>query len=268
MIYAENCLICPSGKSWIRLLANIIHISKKNSESTKGIERKAWKKFEMQNLTLPPRLSDFTFTFHFNALEKEMGTHSSIFAWRIPGMGEPGGRPSMGSHRVGHDWSDLAAAAAPSPIDWIHAEYPTWPSAWQYFHIMAVMGPSTLKNYSGAISIQHSSSHLRLQFYITCSLPSAVSRVTQGPAKEREQVRIKTFWEQAMSNCVRSQGPRPGLEGPIQNQSLGTGYGIGRVRALQSLSQQNFYYWHPTPVLLPGKSHGWRSLVGCSPWGR
>ena len=120
----------------------------------------------------------------------------------------------------------------------------------------------------GAISIQHSSSHLRLQFYITCSLPSAVSRVTQGPAKEREQVRIKTFWEQAMSNCVRSQGPRPGLEGPIQNQSLGTGYGIGRVRALQSLSQQNFYYWHPTPVLLPGKSHGWRSLVGCSPWGR
>ena len=58
------------------------------------------------------RLSDFTFTFHFQALEKEMATHSSILAWRIPGMGEPGGLPSMGSHRVGHDWSDLAAAAA------------------------------------------------------------------------------------------------------------------------------------------------------------
>ena len=58
------------------------------------------------------RLSNFTFTFHFHALEKEMATHSSVLAWRIPGTGEPGGLPSMGSHRVGHDWSDLAAAAA------------------------------------------------------------------------------------------------------------------------------------------------------------
>ena len=49
------------------------------------------------------RLSDFTFTFLFHALEKEMATHSSVLAWRIPGMGEPGGLPSMGSHRVGHD---------------------------------------------------------------------------------------------------------------------------------------------------------------------
>ena len=58
------------------------------------------------------RLSDFTFTFHFHALEKEMATHSSVLAWTIPGTGEPGGLPSMGSHRVGHDWSDLAGAAA------------------------------------------------------------------------------------------------------------------------------------------------------------
>ena len=49
------------------------------------------------------RLSDFTFTFHFHALEKEMATHSSVLAWRIPGTGEPGGLPSMGLHRVGHD---------------------------------------------------------------------------------------------------------------------------------------------------------------------
>ena len=55
------------------------------------------------------RQSDFTFTFHFHALEKEMATHSSVLAWRIPGTGEPGGLPSMGSHRVGHDLSDLAA---------------------------------------------------------------------------------------------------------------------------------------------------------------
>ena len=53
-----------------------------------------------------------TFTFHFHTLEKEMATHSSVLAWRIPGMVEPGGVLSMGSHRVGHDWSNLAAAAA------------------------------------------------------------------------------------------------------------------------------------------------------------
>ena len=56
------------------------------------------------------RLSNFTFTFHFHALEKELATHSSVLAWRIPGTGEPGGLPSLGLHRVRHDWSDLAAA--------------------------------------------------------------------------------------------------------------------------------------------------------------
>ena len=63
----------------------------------------------MGSLKSRTRLSDFTFTFHFHALEKEMATHPSVLAWRIPG----GGLPSMGSHRVGHDWSDLAAAAQP-----------------------------------------------------------------------------------------------------------------------------------------------------------
>ena len=52
---------------------------------------------------VPKRLSDFTFTFHFHALEQEMATHSSVLAWRIPGTREPGGLLSMGSHRVGHD---------------------------------------------------------------------------------------------------------------------------------------------------------------------
>ena len=61
------------------------------------------------------QLSDFTFTFHCHALEKEMATHSSVLAWRIPGTGEPGGLLSMGSHRVRHDWSDLAAAVA---VEW------------------------------------------------------------------------------------------------------------------------------------------------------
>ena len=73
------------------------------------------------------RLSDFTFTFHFHALEKEIATHSSIVAWRIPGTGEPSGLPSLGSHRVGHDWSNLAAAAArwwcAILVLWFHARH-------------------------------------------------------------------------------------------------------------------------------------------------
>ena len=60
------------------------------------------------------RLSDFT--FHFHALEKEMATQSSVLAWKIPGTGKPVGLPSMGSYRVGHDWSDLAAAAAAAEV--------------------------------------------------------------------------------------------------------------------------------------------------------
>ena len=76
------------------------------------MDRGAWKAAVHGVAEDRTQLSDFTFTFHFHALEKEMATHSSVLAWRIPGMGEPGGLPSMGSHRVRHDWSDLAAAAA------------------------------------------------------------------------------------------------------------------------------------------------------------
>ena len=67
------------------------------------------------------RLSDFTFTSHFHALEKEMATHSSVLSWRIPGMGEPGGLPSMGLHRVGHD-----SATSLSLFTFMH-----WRRKWQ-----------------------------------------------------------------------------------------------------------------------------------------
>ena len=93
-------------------------------------------------------LSDFTFTFHFHALEKEMATHSSVLAWRIPGMGEPGGLLSMGSHRVGHDLSDLAAAAAAILVNlgWIPLGRGVWSFlcvfgfgllilCWEFFHL-------------------------------------------------------------------------------------------------------------------------------------
>ena len=67
------------------------------------MDRGAWKAAVHGVAEGLTRLSNFTFTFHFPALEKEMATHSCVLAWRIPGMGEPGGLPSMGSHRVGHD---------------------------------------------------------------------------------------------------------------------------------------------------------------------
>ena len=85
-------------------------------------------------------LNDFTFTFHFHALEKEMASHSSVLAWRIPGTAEPGGLPPMGSHRVGHNWSDLAAAAAvwllqQQSLVAIQTTWPTKPSSVCY-HVL------------------------------------------------------------------------------------------------------------------------------------
>ena len=67
------------------------------------MDRKAWHAVVHGVARSWTRLSDFIFTFHFHALEKEMATHSSVLAWGIPGMAEPGGLPSLGSHRVGHD---------------------------------------------------------------------------------------------------------------------------------------------------------------------
>ena len=78
------------------------------------------------------RLSNFTFTFHFHALEKEMATHSSVLAWRIPAMGEPSGLPCLGSHRVGYDWSDLAAAAA-----WVKLYAQKWKCKWSGIRLFA-----------------------------------------------------------------------------------------------------------------------------------
>ena len=76
------------------------------------MDRGAWKAAVHGVARSRTQLSDFTFTFHFHALDKEMAAHSSVLAWRIPEPGEPGGLLSMGLHRVRHNWSNLAAAAA------------------------------------------------------------------------------------------------------------------------------------------------------------
>ena len=104
------------------------------------------------------RLSDFTFTFHFHALEKEMATHSSVFAWRIPGMGEPGGLPSMGSHRVRHDWGDLAAAAAAAAAVGIRfasqAKGPSLKLDGKSMHILGFPGGSGVRNLAAMQEMQ------------------------------------------------------------------------------------------------------------------
>ena len=86
------------------------------------------------------RLSDFIFPFHFHALEKEMATYSSVLAWRIPGTGEPGGLPSVGSHRVGHGWSDSAAAAGAVIVLHIILVH----SFWIYYIITIILCGNTI----------------------------------------------------------------------------------------------------------------------------
>ena len=89
-------------------------------------------------------LSDFPFTFHFHALEKEMATHSSVLAWRISGTGEPGGLLSIELHRVGHDWSNLAASSSPA---FIHTVSATW-----HIHASLQVGSYPwLRSVSGAV---------------------------------------------------------------------------------------------------------------------
>ena len=110
------------------------------------------------------RLSDFTFTFHFHALEKEMATHSSVLAWRIPGTGQPGGPPSMGSHRVGHDWGDLAAAAAGTTSSTLSSVGQHWRTE----HYMVWLAPRT----DLQVTMQHDNNyminaHHQGHFYLT-----------------------------------------------------------------------------------------------------
>ena len=118
------------------------------------------------------RLSDFPFTFHFHALEKEMATHSSVLAWRIPGMGEPGGLPSMGSHRVRHDWNDLAAAAASI---FTQSQIPLWPhyllgmtlskllvTSWEFSLLVYNTGIIYSQYFKGVLRIKWDTVNLRM----------------------------------------------------------------------------------------------------------
>ena len=138
------------------------------------------------------RLSDFTFTFHFHALEKEMAAHCSVLAWRIPGMGEPGGLPSMGSHRVGHDWSNLAAAA----VSLDHLEIFSFPSKNVYYQKKAILphilfSPTLLFCNSPSSSFTHSVFWLVRQVQ-SSSIQSPVSACSAQSQSMPKRIRKRT----------------------------------------------------------------------------
>ena len=125
-------------------------------------------------------LRDFTFTFHFHALENEMATHSSVLAWRIPGTGEPGGLPSMGSHRVGHDWSDLAAAAAAAARQTSLSITISW-SLLKIMPTESVMWPN------------HHSHSVGLGIYLSCICERRLAFISLGDYKYKN-IQITEIW--------------------------------------------------------------------------
>ena len=145
------------------------------------------------------RLSDFSFTFHFHALEKEMATHSSVLAWRIPGTEEPSGLLSMGSHRVGHDWSNLTAAAAArmakqngirTPILFLSERLP-----WSSLHILPCCSPHCLASHMPCLS------YLALGFWRAWTTSQFVESYTMVCWHKANC----TWWmDQSMHVCVQS----------------------------------------------------------------
>ena len=150
--------------------------------------------------------SNFTFPFHFHPLEKEMATHSSVLAWRIPGMGEPGGLPSMGSHRVRNNWSDLAAAAATS-LDprgwgphqlnwWLHSQRcasTDYASLWELNTYISPHLVTSCKWKSAIIKVSKKGKHCISVFLAVIVLGEPVSQYTTGHSPiYREQTYPKT----------------------------------------------------------------------------
>ena len=160
-----------------------------------------------------------------------MAPHSSTLAWKIPWMEEPGGLPSMGSHRVGHNWSDLAAAAWHNMAD----------------HISSLSSQTCL----GKV----------LHFNKAAVSPPVQNLYLWASKEERRQPRRSPCsFRWTPCDVVFHSGSLP-ITGQLSDTPL-------RPVDFESLLRWvRRRQWHPTPVLL-SKSHGWRSLVGCSPWGR
>ena len=186
-----------------------------------------------------------------------MAPHSSVLAWRIPWTEGPGGLPSMGSHRVRHDWSDLAAAAAAA-----------W-ALWQYILIPV---------YACCIIIHTVNTHQHLLNWIThirnTQIISSLN-IINGNKKEKLHLSYLhlciLYMEKAMAPHSSTLAWKiPWMEEPGRLRSMGS----LRVRQdwATSLSLFSFMHWRrkwqPPPVFLPGESQGWGRLVGCHLWDR
>ena len=216
------------------------------------------------------QLSNFTFTFHFHALEKEMAIHSSALAWRIPGTGEPGGLPSMGSHSVGHDWSDLAANFSASylpslnpSISWQWYTSTRFPlrkrKKWeahrsQWFIVVTKSfqaGMANTLNLSAKFSLGEALLPTMLQafwlhnlkdsFFITFGMQQKLMR---EHSQLLEVHRFVIVWASQVVLVVKNQ--------PVN---------AGDVRSSGGRK------WQPPPVFLPAESYGQRGLVGLQSMG-
>ena len=147
------------------------------------------------------RLSDFTFTFHFHTLEKKMATHSSVLAWRILWTKEPGGLPSVGSHRVGHDWSDLAAAAATVEylrVFWIHVLVKVFPSPRHF-------SSATLLLWCLLIQVPRFTRQSYLSSYSELSSPATtliVGSAASGPCSSSQFLEYWAVFSEVIALCI------------------------------------------------------------------
>ena len=218
-----------------------------------------------------------------------MATHSSVPAWRIPEMGEPGGLPSMGSHRVGHDWSDLAAAAADSISERMAS---TWFETWGFLKCILFIAKNLLDHWVIFLMAKKYlplATVLGLGMVIHCVCGSLVhlaiswrmpkcwnlgSQKKHSPCLKGFAVYRLGYYrkvEKAMAPHSSTFAWKiPWMEEPGRLQSMGSlrvGYDWET-----SLSLFTFVHWRrkwqPTPVFLPGESQGRGSLVACRVWGR
>ena len=163
-----------------------------------------------------------------------MATHSSVLAWRIPGTGEPGGLPSMGSYRVGHDWS-LAATAAANLY---------FTTKIRSVKIHSIIYINNKIHYWLLTSRSFEKLWDRLPTRLFQSGLAGLCNILKDKNKTKTEMLSQT-------KCLKQQ------------RSI---YNLLYTYNLLYIYHSSL--WHPTPVFLPGKSHRWWSLVGCSPWGR
>ena len=219
-----------------------------------------------------------------------MATHSSVLAWRIPGTGEPGGLPSMGSHRVGHDWSDLAAEGGKNCISTIATAFCCC-IVWHGivgnivpWHPVSVCFPSGSISTSPGSHIGYSDVCSRLDLQSNCCLGSYSYAYLLSPSITTIRVwRVGHHWATELNwteglKAEKAMAPHsstlawkiPWMEEPGRLQSMGS-LRVGHDWAT-SLSLFAFLRWRrkwqPTPMFLPGESQGRGSLVGCRLWGR